>query len=385
MSKKKVRIIGLMSGTSHDGVDAALVEIKSYHDGKERKVSEEEIKIKLIKHLHVPYSRSLREEIHRAFGGNTEHICRLNFKLGEVFAKAVSLLLDVSHFRPEDVNAIASHGQTVYHIPPSGGKSGSTLQIGEASIIAEKTGILTICDFRTRDMAVGGQGAPLVPVADYLLFHKKGRVRAVVNIGGIANVTIVREKIDDTIAFDTGPGNSLMDEAVNFYSSGRMSFDRNGSIARSGMPDRMLSGELLSHPYFKKKPPKSTGRETFGADLVRGIFERYANLAPRDILSTLTTLTAISIHAAIVPFSPDEVIVSGGGVKNKFLMELMTSMFKDRGIPVKSITEYGIPPEAKEAVSFAILGYQTLCLKPGNLPSVTGASHKVVLGKVVFP
>jgi anhydro-N-acetylmuramic acid kinase len=383
-----------MSGTSHDGVDAALVVIKParplkpvinrYADKKERKVSGEEVKVKLMKHLHVPYNKSLREEIYKAFSGSTEHICRLNVELGEVFAKAALSLIKASGFKPEDIDAIASHGQTIYHIPPSGKKRGSTFQIGEASVIAERTGIMTICDFRSRDMAAGGQGAPLVPLADYLLFHKKGQVRAALNIGGIANVTIVRDKIDDTIAFDTGPGNSLIDEAVRYYSSGRMSFDKNGSIARTGRPDRMLLNELFSHPYFKKKPPKSTGRDTFGEDLVKEIFKRYGNLSLHDILSTLTYLTAISIHDAVMPLKPDEVIVSGGGVKNRSIMELIKSMCKDKGVPVKAISEYGIPPEAKEALSFAILGYQTLHLKPGNLPSATGASHKVVLGKIVL-
>src|SRR3990172_5389726 len=260
MKDRNVRIIGLMSGTSHDGVDAALVEINGTLDqvschpelgsGSQNqeilKQVQNDIRIvRLIHHLHIPYRKPLRDEIRQAFNGSTELICRLNFKLGEVFAGAVISLLKAAEVRPEDIDAIASHGQTLYHIPPvspppfsKGGRGGlrtpgSTLQTGEAAVIAERTGILTISDFRTADMAAGGQGAPLLPLADYLLFKKPGQVRAILNIGGIANVTIVRERIEDTTAFDIGPGNSLIDEAMKLYSKGKRSYDRNGSFARS--------------------------------------------------------------------------------------------------------------------------------------------------------
>ncbi len=389
---KKARIIGLMSGTSHDGVDAALVEIMpggTTGNNASADCLDLKISIKLIKHLHRPFSKALREEIQEAFTGTTEHICRLNFKLGEVFAKSVLSLLEVSGFSPKDIDAIASHGQTIYHIPPSGSpsrkKSGSTLQIGEASVIAERTGIMTISDFRTRDMAAGGHGAPLVPLADYLLFSKKGLKRAVLNIGGIANVTLVEERIDDTIAFDTGPGNSLIDESVKYYSSGRLTFDRHGSVAESGRPDMGLLQKLLKHPYLKKSPPKTTGREVFGAEMVKHIFSKYSQLASQDIIATLTHFTAASIYRAIIPHEPDEVIVTGGGTKNGFLMKLIHGMFGEKEITVNNISRYGIPPEAKEAVSFALLGYQTLNLQPGNLPSATGAHRKVILGKITLP
>ncbi|VAX34356.1 Anhydro-N-acetylmuramic acid kinase [hydrothermal vent metagenome] len=389
---KAAKIIGLMSGTSHDGVDAAIVEImpgSSTGNNASADRIDSEISIELIKHLHRPFSKALREEIQGAFSGNTEHICRLNFKLGEVFAKSVLSLIEVSGLSPKDIDAIASHGQTIYHIPPSGSPSrrtsGSTLQIGEASVIAERTGIMTISDFRTRDMAAGGHGAPLVPLADYLLFSKKGLKRAVLNIGGIANVTLVEERIDGTIAFDTGPGNSLIDESIKYCSSGRLSFDRHGSVAESGRPDKGLLKELLKHPYLKKRPPKTTGREVFGAEMVKDIFSRYGRIAIEDILSTLTHFTATSIYRAIIPYGPDEVIVTGGGTKNRFLMKLICGMFEAKEITVNNISKYGIPPEAKEAVSFALLGYQTLNLRPGNLPSATGAHSKVILGKITLP
>ena len=382
MVRKKgvMRIIGLMSGTSHDGVDAALVEIRSGG-------------IELIKHLHIPYHKSLRDEIRKSFSGNTELICRLNFKLGEVFAKGALSLLKETGFSATDIDAIASHGQTIHRIPPSGKKSGSTLQIGEAAVIAERTGILTISDFRTADMAAGGQGAPLVPLADYLLFRRTGEARAVVNIGGIANVTIVREKADDTIAFDTGPGNSLIDEAMLYLSEGKKSFDRAGSFAGTGKPSKRLLDELLSDPYFKKSPPKSTGRETFGPDMALDILKRYSNLPPQDVVSTLTHFTAITIYNSVIKFIgekrglkviPDEVILTGGGTKNRVLVDLIKNLFKDRGVAVNDISAYGIPAQAKEAMSFAILGYQTLNHRPGNLPAATGARHGVILGKLTL-
>jgi len=377
MKKKVFNIIGLMSGTSHDGVDVALVEIRptSFKDN---------LKTKLIKHLHIPYKRQIRDKISTAFNGNTEHICRLNFELGEIFAKTVLSLTEISGYNKKDIDAVASHGQTIYHIPPKKGKRGSTLQIGEPSVIAERTGILTISDFRTRDMAVGGQGAPLVPIADYLLFKKRNWVRAVVNIGGISNVTIVKERLDDTIGFDTGPGNSLMDEAVRFYSKGRLLFDKDGVIACRGRINKALLNRLLASPYFKKRPPKSTGRETFGSDLIKGIFKRY-KLPIEDMLSTLAHLTAITIRDSIIPFKPDEVILTGGGVKNIFLMSIINKLFSDIDISVKKISDYGMPVEAKEALSFAIIGYRTLNMQAGNIPLVTGAKHSVILGKITLP
>lgn len=397
---KKVRIIGLMSGTSHDGVDVALVEIHLSAKGTDLKSVP--LMFQLVKHLHIPYRKPLRDEIRRAFAGNTERICRLNFRLGGVFADAVSSLLRETGYRPRDIHAVASHGQTICHIPPSGKRSGSTLQIGEASVIADRTGILTLSDFRTADMAAGGQGAPLVPLADYLLFRKPGRVRAVVNIGGIANVTIIKETLEETVAFDTGPGNSLIDETMRFCSGGKKSFDRNGDSARSGKPVENLLKELLSHPYFKKRPPKSTGRETFGAGMIQDIFSKSSALKKgtdlflsnknksvpflvRDILATLTHLTAVTLYNAIIKFKPDEVILTGGGVKNRFLVDLIRQKFEKKGIAVNDISDYGIPPQAKEAVSFAILGYQTLNERPGNLPSATGARHSVILGKISLP
>jgi len=408
-----MRLIGLMSGTSHDGVDAALVEITDKGKGGpipspldregqgERRLrgSTGGIHLRLIRHIHLPYSKSLRDEIRRAFHGDTELICRLDFRLGEFFAKAVLSLLRETGYRQRDIHAVASHGQTICHIPPRGKRSGCTLQIGEASVIAERTGILTISDFRKADIAAGGEGAPLVTLADYLLFRKPGRIRAILNIGGIANVTIVKETMKETVAFDIGPGNSLIDEAMRYSSGGKRSFDRNGDLARSGRPIERLLKELLSHPYFKKMPPKSLGRETFGASMVQEIFSKYGGKGTpfssrrgkaipsyvRDIVATLTHFTAITAYNAIIQYEPDEVILTGGGVKNRFLMELICQKFERKGVLANDISAYGIPAQAKEAVSFAILGYRTLKGRPGNLPSATGARHGAILGKITLP
>jgi anhydro-N-acetylmuramic acid kinase len=285
---------------------------------------------------------------------------------------------------PFDIHAIASHGQTIHHIPPEGKKRGSTLQIGESAVIAERTGVLTISDFRTRDMAAMGHGAPLVPLADHMLFAEEGKKRAVLNIGGIANVTILSGELSETIAFDTGPGNSLMDEAVKIYSSGKKAFDRGGAMARSGKAHRGLLDSLLCHPYLKKRHPKSTGRETFGRELVEEIMEMY-NLSKENTLATICHFTAVTIHDAIAPFAPHELIVTGGGMKNPLLMELLADLFDGEGIPVRPITDFGIPPEAKEALSFAILGYRTLTQSFGNVPSATGARHDAILGKITLP
>lgn len=379
-----MKIVGLMSGTSHDGVDSALVEIDSPSEEPDN------IHVRLINHVHISYPASLRNEIRQAFSGDTGLLCRLNFRLGEVFAHTVLALLERSGLRPCDIDAVASHGQTVYHIPPvrksrKGRITGSTFQIGEGAVIAELTGILTITDFRTADMAAGGNGAPLVPLTDYLLFRKPGEVIAILNIGGIANVTIVKERKEDTVAYDIGPGNALIDEAILYVSRGKKSFDKNGDLARSGKVADILLHELKKHPYLRKRPPKSTGRESFGAEMVRDIFRRYRNLPHQDIVATLTYFTATVIHKEIVKYKPYELIISGGGVFNRYLVETIEKMLGPEGIKVSSIEAYGFHPQAKEAVSFAILGYRTLNHLPGNIPAVTGASREVILGKISRP
>jgi len=362
-------ILGLMSGTSHDGTDAALV---SLGRGTPR----------LLYHSCLPYSPALRARISSAFEGSAEEICRLNFELGEVFAKAALKCMKEAGVRPGEIEAVASHGQTIYHIPPSRGRLGSTLQIGEPSVIAKRTGVRVVSDFRTADMALGGHGAPLVPFADHVLFKRRA-VCCAQNIGGIANVTVVTKNLNDVYAFDTGPGNCLIDEAMK--SLFRKPFDRGGRVAKKGTPDERVLSRLLVHPYFAKRPPKSTGRETFGPKMLKQILGGAKRARPEDVVTTLTHLTARSIVRAYRRFILNrndvrEVILSGGGTKNGFLVGLL----KEQLAPIKItlIDELGIPSGAKEAMCFAILAGETLRGRPSSLPRVTRARRASVLGRI---
>ena len=382
-------VLGLMSGTSHDGIDAVIAKIIGF--GARSKVT-------IIHHNTYPYPAGLQGRIGRAFNeGTTADICRLNFDLGEAFADAALKCIKEAGLKPKDIDIIASHGQTVYHIPPIEGAKASTLQIGEASVIAERTGLLTISDFRTRDMAAGGQGAPLVALADHILFQEKGKVRVLQNIGGIANVTVVTEKVDDVIAFDTGPGNSLIDEAVRILTDGRESFDTDGRMASEGKVDELLLKELMNHPYLSINPPKSTGRELFGKEmaqlltrLVTGEAGRRKGRKPEDLIATLTMFTARSVYNAyerfIFPrYRVDDVVLSGGGSRNPVLVGHLKDLFEKVGkarLAIVFIDELGIPSSAKEALSFAILANETISGNTGNLPKVTGAKKAVALGKI---
>lgn len=378
-----------MSGTSHDAVDCAVVDIAPGTGFPQ--ALPQALNVKVLIHCHLPYSREMRQSIRQAFHGTTEDICRLHAGLGEVFAQAVLTTVEKAGLKAADIDAIASHGQTVHHIPPVQGKegqrgqAGSTLQIGSPTVIAYRTGITVVSDFRSKDMAAGGQGAPLVPLADYLLFRSPSLIRAVLNIGGMANVTILTQDMDGTIAFDTGPGNALMDDAVRLFTKGAQEYDDQGCMASAGMVQEGLLEELLGHPYFTRKPPKSTGREVFGCLMVENMQNRYPGLSKEDLLATLAHLTCRTIMDAIGPYGPDELIVTGGGCKNGFLMNLLKEECRQRAILYSDITAYGFTPEAKEAVSFAILGYRTLQMLHGNIPSATGAREKVVLGSITPP
>ena len=377
--RKKTRIVvGLMSGTSHDGVDAAVARI----DG-----SGEKSVVTFMHHSQSPYPEALRGKVARAFDGPTSLVCGLDFELGEFFAGAALSAIKGAGLTPEDVDLIGSHGQTIFHTPPRAGKGGSTLQIGEGAVIARRTGVVTISDFRPADIAAGGQGAPLVPMADWIMFHEKGKVLALQNIGGIANVTVVPDGLDGVIGFDTGPGNSLIDEAARILSGGRLKYDKSGMLAKSGKIIPELLEKMLANPYFKKKPPKSTGRELFGREFAEGIIKDSRYKKKEDILCTLTHLTARSMHKAYVDFvfpdySLDKIILSGGGARNDFLVSLLQGLFE--GVSVVMLDELGIPGEAREALCFAVLANETASGNPGNVPAVTGASCGAVLGKVSF-
>jgi anhydro-N-acetylmuramic acid kinase len=285
-----------------------------------------------------------------------------------------------------DVDVIGSHGQTAYHIDTPA--EHATLQIGEAAAIAEMTGCLVVSDFRARDIAAGGTGAPLVPFADFVMFRHPKKIRAMQNIGGIANLTVLAPSIDDVIAFDSGPGNGLIDEAVRLATDGKMHYDKDGELARNGRVDRALLEELLALPYFTQSPPKTTGKEYFGREFVRGLVAENPRMRMEDLVATLTALTGESIARAYERFvfpkyGVEEIYVSGGGARNPVVMAHLAQRLAPR--PVKTTDELGMPADAKEAAAFAILANQTICGKTSNVPSATGASHPVILGRITLP
>jgi len=370
-------VVGLMSGTSADGIDAALVEIEgNYLDTV----------VKLLAFDMTPYPNGVAEAVRNLHAGTTQQVCEMNFRLGDLFADAALNVIRKAGNKTSDVDLIGSHGQTIYHMPDAEPPRRSTLQVAEPSVIAEKTGIVTVADFRVRDVAAGGFGAPLIPYADFLLFRDPGRVRALQNIGGIGNVTVVTPSIEGVFAFDTGPGNILIDEFVRSMTDNRKQFDEGGSLARDGKVEEEVLGNLLEHPYFETPPPKTTGREVFGADLVRKLISATPPDHQGDMLATLTAFTARSIKISYDRFvfprtRIDEIILSGGGSRNNYLVESIRALFEP--IPVWLSDEFGIPADAKEAIGFAILANETISGNPSNIPSATGAARPVVLGKIV--
>jgi len=368
-------VVGLMSGTSADGVDAALVEIEgNYLDTH----------VKLLAFETFPYPVGVAEKVRSLHGGTTEQVCEMNFRLGELFAEAALKVIRAAGAEPSDVHLIGSHGQTVYHMPE--GTPRSTLQIAEPCVIAERTGILTVADFRARDVAAGGHGAPLIPYVDFLLFREPNRVRALQNIGGIGNVTVVTDSIDGVFGFDTGPGNILIDEFVRAMTGSAQHFDEGGALARRGEVDEGILENLLEHPYFSEPPPKTTGREVFGKELASKLFSATPSGRHADMLATLTAFTAHSIKLGYDRFvfpkaAVDEIILSGGGCHNKYLVELIRDLFGS--IPIRASDEFGVPSDAKEAMGFAVLANETISGNPSNIPAATGASRPVVLGEIV--
>jgi anhydro-N-acetylmuramic acid kinase len=375
-----VLIVGLMSGTSLDGIDAALVEVEG--------TKEDDVTARLVRALTLPYDEPRREAIHAAIAaGSAEALCGLHADLGEWLAEAAVRVCAEAGVALDGVAAIGSHGQTVWHRPPMDGRRGATLQLGDAATIAERTGCAVVSDFRTRDVAAGGQGAPLVPWVDRLLFSAPERARALQNIGGIGNVTHVPPKgsAGPAFAFDTGPGNALIDAAVELATGGKLKFDRDGKLAARGKVDEALLADLLRHPYFAAEPPKSTGREVFGRPFVLRLAEA---LQPEDdgdwlgMVATLTELTARTIADAytrwVLPLGIDEVVVSGGGARNPTLMARIGELLAP--IPVVDGSALDLDPESKEAVAFAVLAWAHLRGIPANLPAATGAAGPRVLG-----
>lgn len=378
--KRERLVIGLMSGTSMDGIDAALVKITGSGTG---------CGTELLDFLCIPYDEFISEELRSVnHGFSLGRLSDLNFLIGESFSEAASKLMRKNSLSSSDVDLIGSHGQTVYHNPPSAGNlHSSTMQLGESDVIAERTGVTTVSDFRTRDMASGGEGAPLIPYVDFLLFSSDGRTRIAQNIGGISNLTVVTESVDDVTAFDTGPGNALIDGVVGIHTAREISYDKSGNIASSGSVDRQLLERLMDNRYFRIPPPKSTGREVFGDELAGVLYEvvRTGKLSFEDLVSTLTQFTADTIYHSYKYFvfpvhDIDEVILSGGGARNGEIVKRLKQHMAE--IRVSLSDEYGIPAEAKEALGFAVLANETIMGNPGNLPGVTGAVNASPVGKI---
>ena len=360
-----MRVAGIMSGTSLDGIDVAVVDIEGRH-------------VETVAFLTTPYSSAMRRAILDVSDATTTtaSISRLGFRLGEMYAKAVLDICRRRRVELDSIHLIGCHGQTIYH------ESGrNTLQIGEAAVIAERTGIPVVSDFRTRDIAAGGKGAPLVPFVDYLLFRRRSRHRVALNIGGIANVTSIPRK-GECIAFDTGPGNMVIDALTAIHTKGKQTFDRGGRLAASGRVNQELLARLLNDPYYAQQPPKSAGREQYGAEFVQRLLDSKAPLV--DLISTATTLTAATIAIGISRFAPgcEELIVSGGGAHNRQIVGRLAALLPD--VAIATSADYGIDVDAKEAVAFAILASQTWRRRPSNLPSATGARRRVVLGKISY-
>lgn len=372
-------VIGLMSGTSMDGVDVALVRIL----GPSSKPT-----VKLLSWKIFPFPKKIKKEIlsvAHTGGGTTAQVCRLNFELGKLFAHSILSLCRRAHVSPKKILVVGSHGQTICHL----GKQG-TLQIGEPSVIAERTGITTVADFRPRDVAAGGEGAPLAPYVHALLFQHPQKNRVVHNLGGISNLTYLPhgKVFQRVVGFDTGPGNMVMDGLLREFSNHQQHYDHGGKIAAKGIVSLKLLKELLAHPFLQRKPPKTAGREEFGKPYVQQLIRRGHALVLRneDLVATATAFTACSLAENYRKFvfpkgSLDEIIFGGGGVHNATLMKMIAAELP--GIQISTFDDYGIASDAFEAVCFGVLGYQTLRGRTTNLPSVTGARKSVILGKII--
>ena len=373
-------VAGLISGTSADGIDAAIVSISG---------AGWRMRVRPLAHETFPYPPRVRDEILSVSNAtaHTGRIAALNFLLGELFADAVHRACRRARIPLARLGLIGSHGQTIFHQgrPQEflGRPVACTFQIGEPAVIAERTGVPVVADFRPSDIAAGGQGAPLVPYVDYLLYRSPRLSRVGLNIGGIANITILpaRATPDRVAAFDTGPGNMIMDALAVHFTRGRLRYDRDGRLAARGRVDRALLRDLLANPYFLRRPPKSCGREQYGDAFVARLLR--FKLKPEDLLATATAFSAASIAEGIRRFAhrPDELIVSGGGLRNPVLMAYIAAFLP--GIRIRTSNDFGIDSDAKEAIAFAILAYESYNGRVSNLTSATGARGPRALGKIV--
>lgn len=362
--------IGLMSGTSMDGIDAALVELKNNH-------------FKLLGTHSHPLPTELKFTLQQLAidhpSASIDMLGEADAELGELFADATIQLLKSHHYSAQDITAIGSHGQTIRHRPDL--KYPFTLQIGDANRIAHRTGITTIADFRRKDMAAGGEGAPLAPAFHKAFFSSPDQARGVLNIGGIANITYLSpDPVQPCFGFDTGPGNMLMDSWIQKHQLEE--YDRNGDWAASGKPDEALLKQMMDDAYLKQKPPKSTGREHYHLKWLEQQLQPFSALSPADVQASLCEFTALSIRHALENYVPriQQLIVCGGGVHNRHLMTRLEGLNPE--IQVASSEQFGLAPDWVEAVAFAWLARQTLTGQSGNLPEVTGAEKSVILGAI---
>jgi anhydro-N-acetylmuramic acid kinase len=378
-------VAGVMSGTSADGIDVALVRVL----GRGFRT-----RFELLHHQGFPYPPRVRRAalaMMNAPHAAVADLARLNFLLGDLYADAVRASAKNARLA---IDLVGCHGQTIYHQGAAraflGRNIACTWQTGEGAVIAARTGVPVVSDFRPADMAAGGTGAPLVPFLDYLLYRHRRRGRIVLNIGGIANLTAIPAKAapEQVIAFDTGPGNMVIDAVTERLFA--RPYDRHGRIAARGRVLDVVVSELMRQPFFRRRPPKTTGREEFGREFVAGFLRRCRRARQEDVVATATALTAYSISDAVRAFvAPDgdkrfrEMIVSGGGAKNTTLMSMLAAELT--GLKLRTSDEFGLPSEAKEAVAFAILAYQTWRRVPSNIPAATGAKRPAVLGKISYP
>jgi anhydro-N-acetylmuramic acid kinase len=428
-----ILVLGLMSGTSADAIDVALTKISG---------APPNLKAELLNHTTISYPSQLQKEILRVAEQNpisAGDLSQLNFRLGQVFAEATLLACKEFRISPKKVDLLGSHGQTIFHqgppVPYQGRPTSSTLQIGEPAIIAARTGITTVADFRPADMAQGGQGAPLVPYADYLLYRHATLGRISLNLGGIANVTVLPAacKPSDIFAFDTGPANMLIDALVQHFTHNKQRYDKNAALAAQGRRLPTLLDELMKDPYLKQAPPKSTGREYYGKAYVQKFLTmaRRHNAKPNDAIRAVTIFTALSIVDALNRFvlpkhKIAQLIVSGGGARNPLILAQLTASLtptttpprvaiapanvgakKNRSLLTPTVgaqhaapqvrtispsstieifpsSHLGVPTDAKEAYAFALMAYETFHQRPSNLPSATGANHSAILGKISY-
>lgn len=375
--------VGLMSGTSFDGVDAVLCEVTG--SGTSTSVVQKEFII-------YPIPEHIKEKLQQCCSNEAvkiDVICSLNFELGHLFADAAIAVCKKANIKTTQLDFIASHGQTIYHIPKATkDHMASTLQIGESAVIAQRCGCKVIANFRAKDMAVGGEGAPLVPYSEYLLYRHQDYGIALQNIGGIGNMTVLPKnaKEEDVFAFDTGPGNMMINEAMEYYF--QKPFDESGKVAAKGNLIVHLKEELKNHPFLSQPIPKTTGREMFGKAYTHELLNRYASYAPEDIIATLTWFSAYAIayhfQRFVIPYYDiKELVLGGGGVHNTTLRKFLAEELVDTHIVTQE--EKGYSSDAKEAVAFVILGNQTLHLQTSNIPNATGANSSVILGHITYP